>query len=86
MVDKKINLDDIGCVSLLTEKFFLLIIFLHTNFAHQIENEKRNKDSEMHSKAVLLTYFSIRLKITNVARTSYCNRGVGRSENPGDEQ
>ena len=52
MVDKKINLDDIGCVSLLLEKFYLSIIFLHTNFAHQIANEKRNKDSEMHSKAV----------------------------------
>ena len=71
MVDKKINLDDIGCVSLLLEKFFLPIIFLHTNFAHQIASEKRNKDSEMQSKAVfLLTYFSMRdLKITNVART-----------------
>ena len=69
MVDKKINLDDIGCVSLLLERFFLPIIFLHTNFAHQNKNEKRNKDSEMHSKAVLLTYFSMRLKIVNVART-----------------
>ena len=70
MVDKKINLDDIGCVSLLLEKFFLPIIFLHTNFAHQIASEKRNKDSEMHSKAVFYTYFSMRdLKITNDART-----------------
>ena len=54
MVDKKINLDDIGCVSLLKEKFFLPIIFLHTNFAHQIANEKRNKDSEMHNSFTYL--------------------------------
>ena len=71
MVDKKINLNDIGCVSLHTKgkKFFLPIIFLHTNFAHQIANEKRNKYSEMHSKAVLLNYFTMRLKIINFART-----------------